>query len=59
MPHDGPAAKQAAQIRKQIRAGFPTDPVVRSPAEIARRPAMGDGFVREIVERGQPLYESR
>ena len=57
MPHDGPAAVQAAEIRKRVRAGFPMDLVVRSPAEIDRRLAMDDFFIREVVERGKPLYE--
>ncbi len=58
MPHDGPAAVQAAEIRKRVRAGFPMDLVVRSPAEIDRRLAMDDFFIREVIERGKPLYES-
>jgi predicted nucleotidyltransferase len=58
MPHDGPAAVQAAEIRKRVRAGFPMDLVVRSPEEIDRRLAMDDFFIREVIERGKPLYES-
>jgi predicted nucleotidyltransferase len=58
MRHEGPAAVQAAEIRKQVRAGFPMDLLVRSPQEIRRRLAMGDFFIREIMERGQPLYEA-
>ena len=57
MPHEGHPAVQAAEIRNQIRAGFPMDLVVRSPKEIQRRLAMGDFFIGEIMERGQPLYE--
>ncbi len=57
MPHNGPPAFMASEIRKRIRAGFPLDLVVRSPEEIRRRLAMGDDFIREIVERGMPLYE--
>jgi predicted nucleotidyltransferase len=57
MPHEGPAAVQAAEIRKRIHAGFPMDLVVRSPAEVRRRLGMGDFFIREIMEQGQPLYE--
>ena len=58
MPHDGPPAIQAAEIRKRIHAGFPMDLLVRSPEEIQRRLAMNDFFIREILERGQSLYES-
>ena len=57
MSHEGPPALQAAEIRKRVRAGFPVDLVVRSPAEVRRRLGMGDLFIREIMERGQPLYE--
>ena len=58
MPHKGPPAMQAANIRKSIRAGFPMDLVVRSPKELNRRLALNDCFVREVMERGQPLYET-
>jgi predicted nucleotidyltransferase len=57
MPHEGHPAVQAAAIRKQVRSGFPMDLVVRSPAEIRRRLAMGDFFISEVLERGRPLYE--
>jgi len=57
MAHEGPAAMQAARIRKRVRAGFPMDLVVRSPSEIRKRLAMGDSFIREVMERGQSLYE--
>ena len=58
MPHEGPPAMQAAQIRKRVRAGFPMDLVVRSPGEVKRRLAMDDFFIREVIERGQTLYEA-
>lgn len=58
MPHDGPPALKAAEIRKHISAGFPVDLLVRSPGEIKRRLAMDDFFIREVMERGMPLYES-
>lgn len=32
--------------------------IVRSPAAIRKRIAMGDGFIRDIVERGKVLHES-
>ncbi len=58
MPHDGPAAVQAARIRQQIRAGFPMDLIVRSPETIGQRLAIGDYFIEGILERGQTLYEA-
>jgi predicted nucleotidyltransferase len=58
MRHSGAAAEQAARIRRSIRAGFPLDIIVRSPAAIRRRMAMGDGFICEILEKGKVLHES-
>lgn len=57
MRHEGPPSVQAAEIRKRIRAGFPMDLIVRSPKEIRRRLAMGDFFILEVMEQGEPLYE--
>jgi predicted nucleotidyltransferase len=59
MKHRGAAVEQAACIRRAIRAGFPLDIIVRSPAAIRRRMAMGDGFIRAILEKGKVLHESR
>ena len=57
MPHRGSPTVRAAEIRKRIHAGFPLDLVVRSPAEVRRRLAMDDCFIREVLEEGLPLYE--
>jgi predicted nucleotidyltransferase len=58
MRHKGAAAEQAARIRCSVRAGFPLDIIVRSPAVIRQRLAIGDGFIREILEKGKVLHES-
>ena len=58
MPHDGHPAYKAAEIELKVRPGFPLDLMVRSPQRIRERLAGGDRFVREIFERGSPLYES-
>ena len=57
MPHEGHSAIQSAKIRQTVRAGFPMDLVVRSPSDIRRRLAVGDCFIKEIMERGRPLYD--
>ncbi len=57
MPHKDHPALQAAEIRKSVRAGFPLDLVVRSPDEVQHRLDMGDPFVREVITKGQSLYE--
>lgn len=59
MRHSGASVEQAARIRRRIRAGFPLDIIVRSPAAIRKRLAMGDGFIRDILEKGTVLHESR
>jgi predicted nucleotidyltransferase len=58
MKHRGTGAEQAALIRQQVRAGFPVDLIVRSPANIRQRVKMGDSFIREILEKGQVLHEA-
>ena len=59
MNHQEHPTVQAAKIRKQIRAGFPLDLLVRSPRAIRQRLAMDDFFITEILERGETLYEVR
>ena len=49
--------RQAAAIRERVHAPFPMDVIVRSPQQIARRLAQGDGFIGEIVRRGRLMYE--
>ena len=57
VPEDQSRAK-ALEIRRRIPRRFRMDLLVRSPEEIAYRTAHNDWFLREIVERGQVLYES-
>jgi predicted nucleotidyltransferase len=57
MDYKGHAAVQAAEIRKQIRAGFPLDLVVRSPRAVAARRKENDCFLAEVLDRGETLYE--
>ena len=59
MPHRGPSAKMATRVRLACPRTFPMDLIVRSPAEVRRRLAQGDAFLREITSRGIVLHESR
>lgn len=52
------AREQAVAIRQRIPRRFRMDLLVRTPEEIAFRLAHNDYFLREILERGQVLYES-
>ena len=56
-----PASAQrdkAVEIRRCIPHRFRTDLLVRSPAEIAYRVAHNDWFLREILEKGDVLYDA-
>jgi len=57
MPHEDKAFKMASRIRLRVRAPFPMDLMVRSPAEIEHRRALEDFFIEEIISRGEVLYE--
>lgn len=59
IPHSGHSAVKSAKIRQQIRAGFPMDLLVRNPGTIRQRLAMGDQFIKEIIQRGKSLYEAQ
>jgi len=52
------ARNQAVAIRQSIPRRFGMDLIVRTPAEIAFRISHNDWFIREIMERGQVIYES-
>jgi uncharacterized protein len=57
MEHTGRPVEQAIAIRRFLRYSRPLDILVRSPSELDRRLALGDWFLREVVERGTVLYE--
>jgi predicted nucleotidyltransferase len=48
---------QAYRIRRAVRAPFPMDLVVRTPAKMRRRLAEGESFLTEVVSRGKVLHE--
>jgi len=48
---------QAVRILQQVEHHFGLDVIVRTPANFARRLALGDPFLREIVDRGEVMYE--
>ena len=50
--------RQAAAIRDRVRAPFPMDVLVRSPRQITRRLACGDGFISDILRHGRLMYEA-
>lgn len=58
MDFDGKPWRQATQIRQALRPDFPLDLIVRTPAQIQDRLALGDCFIQEITEKGTILYEA-
>lgn len=50
-------AEQATRICQRIDYHFGLDLIVRTPATLRRRLALGDSFLREIIDQGIVLYE--
>lgn len=53
-----PAARAAVVSRLLDPRPFAVDILVRTPQEVARRLAMGDNFMEEILQHGKVLYEA-
>jgi|SRR5665213_447561 len=51
--------RQAAAIRRRVPAPFPMDVIVRSPQQIERRLALGDGFLADVLRYGRKMYEGK
>ena len=49
--------EQAVRICREIDYHFGLDLIVRTPATLSRRLALGDPFIREAVQKGKVLYE--
>jgi predicted nucleotidyltransferase len=58
LPHKGRAVDQSVRIRLETHPTFPLDLLVRTPREVRKRLAMGDTFLRDILEKGKVLYEA-
>jgi predicted nucleotidyltransferase len=58
LPHVESPAHKAAEICLKLDPSFPVDVLVRTPERVRERLAMGDNFMREIVEKGEVLYEA-
>lgn len=58
MPVEGQAVHKAIEIRLALDAPFPLDLLVRDPDLLRQRLEWGDFFLREVIEKGETLYES-
>jgi predicted nucleotidyltransferase len=57
MDSDESMAQRIRQVIEVAKVRFlPMDIIVRTPAEMAERLAMGDFFLAEILEKGKVLY---
>jgi predicted nucleotidyltransferase len=56
MPLRGNPVYKSVEIALKSRPGFPMDLLVRTPAEVRKRLAWNDLFLREIMEKGKVLY---
>jgi predicted nucleotidyltransferase len=56
MDHRGRAEHAATRIRNTLSASFPLDLLVRRQAEIDRRIASNDFFLKDVMEKGLVLY---
>ena len=58
MSLDGDPVDKSVEMRLKLRPRFPLDLLVRTPAKIRERLAMGDDFIKDILDRGKVLYEA-
>ncbi|HSN75565.1 MAG TPA: nucleotidyltransferase domain-containing protein [Anaerolineae bacterium] len=58
MPFEGKPVGKSVEMRLKVRPRFPVDLLVRTPEKIRERLAMGDTFIRDILEQGKVLYEA-
>lgn len=53
---EGKSPRVAAEMMTRIRPDFPVDILVRNQQTVQSRLALGDTFMREVMERGKVLY---
>ena len=58
LSHEGKNSRKAIEILNQLNPEIPVDLLVRTPEQIQRRLALNDLFLREVLEKGQVLYEA-
>lgn len=58
MPFKGTHTRKAIEILDRLNPARALDLLVRTPRQVEKRLAMGDFFMREIIERGKVMYEA-
>jgi predicted nucleotidyltransferase len=58
MPLNVSPVDKSVEMRLKLQPRFPLDLLVRTPAKIKERLAMGDDFIKDIFDKGRVLYEA-
>ena len=58
LPGRSVSSMKSVEMRLKLHPDFPLDLLVRSPMAVRKRIAMGDCFMKEILEKGKVLYEA-
>ena len=58
MPLECHPVDKSVEMRLRLHPRFPLDLLVRTPAKIRERLAIGDDFIRDILDKGRVLYEA-
>ncbi|MBI2900247.1 MAG: nucleotidyltransferase domain-containing protein [Planctomycetes bacterium] len=58
LPFSGSPVRKALEIDQRLEHPFPIDFLVRTPEFVEQRLAMNDFFYRDIIEKGQVLYDA-
>ena len=58
LPFEEPPVYKALEILTRTDPRFPVDVLARTPEQVAERLALGDFFMRGVIERGKVLYEA-
>jgi uncharacterized protein len=59
MPYNGNELDQMVTVRRRLKSTFPVDVLVKTSAQLKERIEMEDFFIKEIIEKGTILYETR
>lgn len=59
MDFAGKSLKKSVEIEEALDVRFPLDLIVRTSGQVQERIARKDVFLREIVDKGQTLYDCR
>jgi predicted nucleotidyltransferase len=58
LPFEGYPFRKASQILRATDPDFAVDLLARTPEQIQHRLALGDSFIKEILDKGKVLHEA-